>query len=177
MVVGKRNISYIFATTSAETIAKLFRFLHPTAHHYPKLTLVVVDSPSFRSEEFLHKMAISSKNYRVKEQNHSFLTDWTYWMFSSDYLLWLLDNIAWPSVHPCLFSTVSLRPLVGLRPPSKIPSFSHSASLRLTMPAASASVLYKIQLQESVLSSCGCSLSLWHSPPQQAYGIVRVPQK
>ena len=38
--------------------------------------------------------------------------------------------VCW-SVNPCLSSTISLRPLVGLRPPSRIPSFSNSASLCL----------------------------------------------
>ena len=57
------------------------------------LTLTVVDS-SFKIEELLHKMAISLKNCRVKEQNHFFLTDWTYWTLSSDYVLGLSDNFA-----------------------------------------------------------------------------------
>ena len=68
------------------------------------------------------------------------------------------------SVHPCPFSTVSLRSLFGLRPPSKIPSFAHYA-YHISLP----SVQYKSS--EGVLSLCGCSLTLtlttsigiWHS--------------
>ena len=59
----------------------------------------------------------------------------------------------------CLFISplIPLRPLVCVRPSSKIPSFSHYAC-RIS------------------LSLCWCSLSLTHTLPQQASGIVRVPR-
>ena len=57
---------------------------------------------------------------------------------------------------------VPLRPLVGLRPPSKIPSFSHSASLSLLHFCLA---LYKTQLQKAFSLHAG-ALSLWHSLPQ-----------
>ena len=40
------------------------------------LTLVVVDSSWFKIEEFLHKMAISLKNCRVEQKNHSLMARW-----------------------------------------------------------------------------------------------------
>ena len=68
------------------------------------LTLVVVDSSSFRIEEYLHKMAISLKNCRVDQKNHSSLAWWHDLPFvSSDHLLRLLDIL---SVD--LYTSVSL---------------------------------------------------------------------
>ena len=40
------------------------------------LTLFVVDSTSFKIEEFLHEMAISLKNGRVEQENDCFLARW-----------------------------------------------------------------------------------------------------
>ena len=113
-------------------------------------------------------MAISLKNWEVERKNDSFLTDWTYWILSSDYLLWLLDNIAWSSVHPCLFSTVSQRPLVGLRPPSN----RFILWLHLTKPAASRCVLDRTRLQKAFsfntsvtrgVTSPAAHRGIWHS--------------
>ena len=67
------------------------------------LTLVVVDSSSFKIEEFLHKMAISLKNCPVEQKNHSSLIRWHDLPFSGDHRLRLLDIL---SVHLC--NSVSL---------------------------------------------------------------------
>ena len=74
------------------------------------LTLVVADS-SFEIEEFLHKMAISLKNCRFKQQNHSFLANWPDSRSSSHNPLWFLEN--WPVHLPWIYcahwSTFGLR--------------------------------------------------------------------
>ena len=76
--------------------------------------------------------------------------------------LWLLD------IFPDHLSLGSTAPFD--RSSSSVEN-SFIISLRVTMPAASLSVRPKTQLQEGVLSSCGCSLTLtvttpigiWHS--------------
>ena len=55
------------------------------------LTLIVGDSSSFKIEEWRQKMAISSKNGRVEQKNHFFLTEWNGLSFRWDHLLWPLD--------------------------------------------------------------------------------------
>ena len=67
---------------------------------------------------------------------------------------------------------VPLRPLVGLRPPSN----SFILSFRLTITTASLPDLVQNTTPEGVLSLNAGALSLWHSPPQWAYGRVRVPR-
>ena len=75
-----------------------------------------------------------------------------------------LGYCAWSSVHRCLFSTVLLRPLVGLRPPSKIAlffhfvshSFSFILSFCLTMSAVSLPAAVPNTIPEGVLSQCWC---------------------
>ena len=66
-----------------------------------------------------------------------------------------------------------LCPLVGLRPPSKIPSFSHSASPSLLHLYLTRS---KTQHQKGFALHAG-ALSLWHSPPQRTYDLMLVPRK
>ena len=68
------------------------------------LTLLVVDSPSFKIEEFFHKMAISLKNCRVEEKNHSSLARRHDLSFSGDHLLRLLDVF----LSIALYTSVSL---------------------------------------------------------------------
>ena len=119
-------------------------------------------------------MAIALTNCLVKQQNQSFLAKWTNWTLSSHDLLWLLDNIAWSSVHHWLFFTVPLRPLVGLRPPSKISSFFHSTSLFL--------LYFSLFCQEHnskmrSLSMLVLSHSDTHTLAQWVCGILRVPRK
>ena len=96
------------------------------------LILVVVDSSSFKIEEFFHKMAICLKNCRVEQKNHSSLARWPDWALSSHPLLRLGVDL---SVHLFLDCAVPRRPLIGLRPPST----SFILSLHLTMPAVSLS--------------------------------------
>ena len=50
------------------------------------LNLVAVDS-SLNIAEFLHKMAMSLKNCRIKQQNHSFLANRTNSALSSHYFV------------------------------------------------------------------------------------------
>ena len=73
----------------------------------------------------------------------------------------------------CLFISPLdlLRPLVGLRPPSK----SFVLSLCLSIPAVSLSVTSKTQHQNTFSLNAG-ALSLCHSLPQWVYGILRVPR-
>ena len=59
------------------------------------LTLLVIAS-SFKIEESLHKMAISLKNGRIEQNNHSYLFIWHGLPFSGDHSLRLLDIL---SVH------------------------------------------------------------------------------
>ena len=63
------------------------------------LTLVVVDSSSFKIEEFLDKMAISLKNCRVEQNNHSFVPNWSDRGLSSQHLMTVEADL---SVHPCI---------------------------------------------------------------------------
>ena len=84
-------------------------------------------------------MAISSKNYRVEQKNHSFIAIWHDLLVSSDHLLRLLDIL---SVD--MYTSVSL-------------------------------AQSKIRLQKAFSPNAG-ALSLWHSPPQWAYGRMRVPR-
>ena len=121
------------------------------------------------------------QNWRIPPQNADLLgkmSSWTEESFFPCQMTWFAPQLwssaqtlryfAWSSVHPCLSSTVLLRLLVGLRPPSKIASSSHSVShsvsfilsFRLTMPAASLSVLPKTQLQKAFCLYAG-ALSLW----------------
>ena len=51
-----------------------------------RLNLVAVDS-SLNIAEFLHKMAMSLKNCRIKQQNHSFLANCTNSALSSHYFV------------------------------------------------------------------------------------------
>ena len=96
-----------------------------------RLTLVVFDSPS-KIDEFLHKMAISLKNCRFEQKNHSFLANWSDWGLSSQHLLTVEAN---SSDYLFLHCTALQYLLVGLRPPST----SFIIWLRLTMPAVSLS--------------------------------------
>ena len=93
------------------------------------LTLIVVDS-SLKIEEFLHKMAISLKSERVKQNNHSSLAKWPDRTFSSQHLRRFLGIL---SVHVCIH--VSLPPhhcaLLSAFGLPRLPSFSQSASLCL----------------------------------------------
>ena len=66
---------------------------------------------------------------------------------------------------------VPLSPLVGLRPPSKIPSFCHSASLCLLYLS-----LFYPRHNSRRRSLLMLVLALWLSLPQKAYGRVRVPR-
>ena len=66
---------------------------------FGKLTQVVVDSSWFKTDEFFHKMAISSKNCLVEQKNHSSLANWHDLPFIGDHWLRLLD--IW-SVHLCI---------------------------------------------------------------------------
>ena len=95
-------------------------------------------------------MPIFLKNCRAEHKNHSFLAHWPDWELMPEADL---------SVHRFLDCSVPRRPLVGLRPPSKIPSFSHSTSLCLPY-----------------LSPDAGALSLWQSQPIWVYGMVRVPR-
>ena len=132
------------------------------------LTQVVVDSSSFKVEEFLHKMAISFLE----------LTSWT------ATIILLLRTGTWSSAQfSCICddswllvcsicitvfsSTVPMRPLVGLRPPSN----SFILSLHLTITLYLSPVAVQDTTPEGVLSLCWCSLTLtlttsigiWHS--------------
>ena len=113
-------------------------------------------------------MAISLKNCRVEQKPDSLLANWPDWALSSQHLLTVEADLF---VHLFLGCTVPRHPLVVLRPPST----SFILSPRLTMSAASLSVLSKTQLQKA-FSPNTHALSLRHSLPQCVYGIVRVPQ-
>ena len=90
----------------------------------------------------------SFQNGSVAWNNHHFLANWTDWVLSSHYLLWLLD------ILPDYISLGSTEPF-GLLENSSI------LSLHLTLPAAVQSTT-----AEGVLSWCWCSLSVWPSLPQ-----------
>ena len=104
----------------------------------------------------------------VEQQNHPFFANWTDWVLSSAF-------IACDSWIICLFISplIPLRPLVGLRPPSK---FLHSLTLPHYYHCISTSTLSQNTTPEGILSKCWCSLILWHSQPQWVYGMVRVPR-
>ena len=119
------------------------------------LTLIVADS-SLKIEEWLHKMAISLKTGRVKQNNHPSIAKWPDRALRSHHLRRFLVIL---SVHLCI--PVSLPPFhcvlwsaFGLL---RIPSFSHSASLYLLHS--------KTHLQKAFSLDAG-ALSLSHSPPQ-----------
>ena len=63
------------------------------------LILVVLDSKSFKIEESLHKMALSSKSCRVEQKNHSPLARWDDLPLICDHLLRLMND--W-SDHQCI---------------------------------------------------------------------------
>ena len=91
--------------------------------------LILVDS-SLKIEECLHKMAISLKSGRFKQNNHSSLANWPNRALTSQHLRPFLDIL---SVHLCI-SVV--RPRLHCAPWSafglpRLPSFSHSTWLYL----------------------------------------------
>ena len=130
------------------------------------LTLVAVDSSSFKIEEFLHIVAIFLKYCPVEQKNQSSLATWNDQPVSGDHLLRLLD--IFPD-HLSLGSTASFG-----RPSA---SFGNSfiLSLHLTMLAASLSVMSKTQLQKAFSPNAG-ALAFWHSPPPWVYWMMRVPR-
>ena len=111
-----------------------------------------------------------SQIWLVEQQNHAFSCQLNWFavlefsLFTSN--SWIVCDWSSPPLIP-------LCPLAGLRPPSKIPSFSHSASLSLLH-------LYRTLPQNTtpdlVLSQCWCSLTVTHTQPQWVYGMVRVPR-
>jgi hypothetical protein len=117
--------------------------------------------------------------WRVKQQNQSFLANGTDWAVSSPYLLWLLSSLP---VHLALGSTTPIG-----RPSA---SFKNSCILpfRLTMPAASLSVLSKTQLQKAfsvhagalthttsigICHNAGATKSLLHSPTLKSFAVIK----
>ena len=118
-------------------------------------TLVVVDSSSFKMDEFFHQMAISFID--LKNLNSKINLSLPIDLIERSVLI--IPCNCWVvclSISPL----VPLRPLVGLRPPLTF----FVISLHLTMPTVSLSVLSKTQLQEALffLSSCWCSHSDTH---------------
>ena len=79
------TIPFLFSLTSYNFSLLLFT---------RTLTLVVVDSSSFKIEECLHKMAICLKHCRVEQKNHSSLARWHDLPFSGDHFLRLLDILS-----------------------------------------------------------------------------------
>ena len=108
-----------------------------------------------KNGEFLHKTAISLKNCRVEQKNHSFLANWPDWALSSQHLLRVEADL---SVHLTLGP---LRLVVGLRSPSN----SFILSSRLTITLHLYLLLFRTQLQKAFSANAG-ALWLWHSPPQ-----------
>ena len=130
-------------------------FVHPWT--------VLVDC-CLKIEEFPNKMAISSaQNSRDKP---FFLTKLAGFVPQC----WIFDHtrscFVVSSLHLCLSCTVPKFHLVSLRPPSNF--FIHSLSLSLP-------VLSKTQLPKAFSLYAG-ALSLWHSPRQWVYWMVRVPR-
>ena len=81
-------------------------------------------------------------------------------------------------MHPCFSSAVSLRHLVGLRPPSKSAQFSHFVShsfsfilsFCLTMPAVSVPAAVQNTIPEGVLAQCWCHERSEQSRSSQGWG-------
>ena len=102
-----------------------------------------------------------SQSWGVKQQNHAFRANWTDWVLSLHYLLWLLDNL---SVHLSLDSTAPFG-----RASASV-TFLHSLNPPHCACCTSLCSIQDITL-EGFLSSCGCSLYLtlttsigiWHS--------------
>ena len=98
-------------------------------------------------------MAISLKNRRVEQKNHSVLASWSDWALSSQHLLTVKTDL---SVHFFLACTVPRHPLVGLLPPST----SFILSLRLTLHAISLLMLVLSHSETHYLNrhmvGCGC---------------------
>ena len=107
-----------------------------------RLTLVVLDS-LLKIEKILSEMAISLKNCRVKQQNHSLLANCTNSALSSDNFVSLFDNL---SVHLSLGSNASFG-----RPSA---SFEYSFILSLCLTTATAFLSDPVQntTPEGVLS-------------------------
>ena len=121
------------------------------------LTLVVVDSSCFEMEECLHKMAISFLD--LKELHNKInLSLPTTLIQRSNLIIQCNSSVVCLS----LSLLIPLHPLVGLRPPSKIPSFCHSASLWLLYLFL---LLSKTQFQKAFSLNAG-DRSLLHSQPQ-----------
>ena len=123
-------------------------------------------------EEFLHKMAIALKNWRVEQKNHSFLINWPVCALSSQHLFRLNAVL---SVHLCI--SISLPRLLSFLGPTA-PFGRPSASLQFLHSLILPHYAYLISLcsvhdttAEGVLSLCWCSLTLtltpsmgiWHS--------------
>ena len=111
---------------------------------------------------------------RIPETNHSFLENWQDSCLSSEYLITpfpvlsahlLICLSCWVAQFQSStsFYLVSLRHLVGLRPPSNF--LIHFLSLSLSLP-----ILSKTQVKKAFLSSCGwfltltltTSIGIWH---------------
>ena len=102
-------------------------------------------------QEVLDKMVISFENW-----SESSFFQWFSRQFSS--FAQTLCCVVYSSPHLCLSFSASLRPLVGLRPPARVQSF--------TLPAVSLSICQsKTQLEKAFSLHAG-ALSLGHSLPQ-----------
>ena len=124
------------------------------------LTLIVVDSSSFKTEEFIHKMAISLKNCQVKQQNHSLLANCTNSALSSDNFVSLFDTLSVP---------LSLGSTVPFGRPSASFGNSFILSLCLTITTTSQSDPVQTTTPEGVLSQCWCRERSGQSRSSQGY--------
>ena len=141
MVRVPRNLDSVFMTVQFfSNFLKICRQmpLNSLCSFVQSLTLVVVDSKSFKIEESLHKMAVSSKSYRVEQKNHAPLARWDDLPLICDHLLRLMNDwsdhqcipVPLTQFHCVLWSTFGL-PRKFLQSLTLSCSFSHPTSLCL----------------------------------------------
>ena len=123
-------------------------------------------------------MAISVKNWRVEQKNHSFLVNWPDGALCYQHLFRLNAVL---SGHPRI--SVSLPRLLiflGSTEPFGQPSASLDFLHSVTPPHFVCGIYVYLSVQDmtqqKAFSPYAGALSLWHSPPQWGYRMVRVPR-